>query len=132
MNDNVRKIFDILGVEPNEEFKIKSNNDYIFDGHYKFDENLIVRYNDNRSSTIGLADLLNGNYKIIKLPKTKKLKDLTYDEMCKWKEKNCTSIICDNSCLFYKVICTCTNNCWVKHKDLYSDKFLDQEIEVEE
>lgn len=24
------------------------------------------------------------------------------------------------------------NSCWVNHKDLYSDNFLDQEIEVDE
>lgn len=81
---------------------------------------------------IKIGDLLNGTYKIIKLPKKKKLRDLTYDEMCKWKEKNCTSIICDKSCLFYNVICTCVNNCWINHKDLYSDKFLDQEVEIPE
>ena len=26
MNDNVKKIFDMLGVEPNEEFKIEDKN----------------------------------------------------------------------------------------------------------
>lgn len=132
MNENVKKVFEILGVEPDEEFKIKSNNDYIFDGHYKFDENLIVRYNDNRSSTIGLADLLNGNYKIIKLPKKKKLRDLTKKEYKKWYKNNCDVGEC-SECPFVTVNCSADSKyCWINHKDLYSNKFLNQEIEVPE
>lgn len=133
MNDIVRKIFDMLGVEPYEEFKIIPGEKDINNTRYFITEDLEVRFACYAlTSQIKLIDLLNGTYKIVKLPKKKKLRDLTYDEMCKWKEKNCTSIICDNSCLFYKVMCICTTSCWVKNKDLYSDKFLDQEIEVEE
>lgn len=134
MNDNVRKVFEILGVEPNEKFRIKSNDDCIFDGYYKFDENLILRYYDydydNRRSTLGLADLLNGDYKIIKLPKKKKLRDLTVEEYRQWKNKNCDGEC--NKCLFNLVQCYVADNGWVNHKDLYSDKFLDQEVEIPE
>ena len=35
MNDNVRKVFDLLGVEPNEEFKIEDKNCF-----WKIDEKL--------------------------------------------------------------------------------------------
>lgn len=36
-------------------------------------------------------------------------------------------------CDFDNVQCEAdSKQCWVKHKELYSDKFLDQEIEVEE
>lgn len=58
---------------------------------------------------------------------TKKLRDITYEELtnyCKGK------IICPE-CFLRNVRCQTSNDCWVYHKDLYSDKFLDQTIEVE-
>lgn len=58
---------------------------------------------------------------------TKKLKDITYKELtnyCKGK------IICPE-CFLRNVRCATSNACWVYHKDMYSDKFLDQTIEVE-
>ena len=127
MNDNVRKVFDMLGVEPNEKFRIEGNGDTI----YRIDEELVI-YRDNEilCSDKGLNNLLNGSYKIIKLPKTKKLRDLTEEEWNKWKQKKCNN--CDE-CIFRYVSCyTSYENCsWINNKDLYSDKFLDQEIEVE-
>lgn len=127
MNDNVRKVFDMLGVEPNEEFKIKGNGDTI----YRIDEELYI-YRDNEilCSDKGLNNLITGYFKIIKLPKTKKLRDLTEEEWNKWKQKNCNN--CDK-CIFRYASCyNSYENCsWIHHKDLYSDKFLDQEIEVE-
>lgn len=58
---------------------------------------------------------------------TKKLRDVTYEELtnyCKGK------IICPE-CFLRNVRCCISNDCWVHHKDLYSDKFLNQTIEVE-
>ena len=52
----------------------------------------------------------------------KKLRDLNPEEWAKWKNKNCDSNIC-GKCIFNNVACYS----WVNHKDLYSDKFLDQE-----
>ena len=127
MNDNVRKVFDMLGIEPNEEFKIEGNGDTI----YRIDEKLYV-YRNNKilCSDKGLSNLIYGYFKIIKLPKTKKLRDLTPEEWNKWKQKNCNN--CDK-CIFRYVSCyNSYENCsWINNKDLYSDKFLDQEIEVE-
>lgn len=75
--------------------------------------------------------LKNGADKIIKVPKKKKLRDLTIEEYKKWLEIGCHRCDrCDN-CVFKNVICMYDENCWVHHKDLYSDEFLDQEIEVE-
>lgn len=133
MNENVRKIFDILGVEPNERFKIKGNG--IFENEFYFDERL-CGYLVNNGKVDILSQILNGTYKIIKLPKKKKLRDLTEEDWDKWKEKNCYYngyYNCDN-CSFCHVNCSSSEkeNSWVNHKDLYSDKFLDQEIEVEE
>ena len=128
MNDNVRKVFDMLGVEPYEKFKIEGNGDTI----YRIDEELYI-YRDNEilCSDKILKYLINGYFKIIKLPKTKKLRDLTEEEWNKWKQKNCNN--CDK-CIFRYVTCyNSYENCsWLNNKNLYSDKFLDQEIEVEE
>ena len=124
MNDNVREVFDILGVKPYEKFKIESNEDTI----YRIDEELYI-YRDNEilCRDKGLNNLLNGYFKIIKLPKKKKLRDLTPKEFDKIPCEDCPS------CIFYNVPCNSRNNrCWIYHKDLYSNKFLDQEIEVEE
>lgn len=133
MNENVRKIFDLLGIEPNEKFRIKGSD--IFDELYYFDESLcIYGVIDGLTYINALFKILNGTYTIIKLPKKKKLRDLTPEEYDKWERKNCNSSVCDkcDKCIFHDVICFTVNNCWIYHKDLYSDKFLDQEIEVEE
>lgn len=130
MNDNVRKVFDMLGVEPYEKFKIEGNGDTI----YHIDEELYI-YRDNEilCSDKILKYLINGYFKIIKLPKTKKLRDLTIEEWDKWIEKKCRFTRCEN-CIFNSASCLESENkySWIHHKDLYSDKFLDQEIEVEE
>ena len=132
MNDNVRRVFDMLGVEPNEKFKIEGNGDTI----YYIDEKLYVyRNNEILCSDKGLSNLITGYFKIIKLPKElnkKKLRDLTPEEWEKWIDKECQLTSCDN-CIFRNVPCTRSINkqSWVNNKDLYSDKFLDQEIEVE-
>ena len=131
MNDSVRKIFDMLGVEPNEKFKVKDT-EGISEETYYLDEKLLV-YGEV-AGVIHLNFLnkaLNGTYKIIKLPKKKKLRDLTEKELDKWVNKNCNNTPCDK-CIFRNVYCMSDNGCWIHHKDLYSDKFLDQEIEVEE
>ena len=131
MTDNVRKVFDILGVEPNEKFKI-------YDGYNEFNETFYINEElfivDNNGYKISvLSNLLNGTYLIIKLPKKKKLRDLTFEEYEKWKEKNCKIESDCEKCIFNKVSCQkYGNRCWVNNKSLYSDAFLDQEIEVEE
>ena len=57
-----------------------------------------------------------------------KLRDLTEEQY----EKDCEKRICAE-CPFHDVECDLKyDNCWFKHKDLYSDKFLDQEIEIDE
>ena len=54
------------------------------------------------------------------------------EEYKKWFKINCeTNHIC-RKCIFGCVDCDDLSlRCWIHHKDLYSDKFLDQEIEVE-
>lgn len=131
MNDNVRKVFDMLGVEPGESFRIKGDEKI-----YYCDETLST-YGVNGVKYVNmLAEILNGTYKIIKIPKyLKKLRDLTPEEWDKWQYEKCnTGYLNCYECIFRNVYCSkSSENCsWVNNKDLYSDKFLDQEIEVEE
>ena len=138
MNENAKIIFNILNVDPNEEFKIKDKNCfwkideklnlYYRQGHY---DNGDYAYNSFNNSLI--IDLIKNPKLIIKLPKKKKLRDLTPEEWDKWREKKCRFTRCEN-CIFNSASCLESESkySWIHHKDLYSDKFLDQEIEVEE
>lgn len=62
----------------------------------------------------------------------KKLRDLTKDEYEKYVDKVCGEISC-NDCIFNKAQCVepSDESSWVNNKELYSDKFLDQEIEID-
>ena len=129
MADNVRKVFDLLGVEPNEKFIIEG-----LYGTFYFDKHLNINNEYGYPTGFGLQLFINGLYKIIKLPKEskkKKLRDLTLEEWDKWQHKNCGNC---NKCAFNKVNCNISyeKRSWVNNKDIYSDKFLDQEIEVED
>ena len=130
MNEKVKKVFEILGVEPNERFKLKED-EKIFEDTFYFDENLLVYGRFGGVIYINLLNkVLNGYYKIIKLPKKKKLRDLTPEEWDKWQKKNCSNC---SKCIFANVLCygSFVKESWIHHKDVYSDKFLNREIEVE-
>lgn len=61
----------------------------------------------------------------------KKLKDISLEEFKVWSIKNCKQLSCEK-CAFSKICCDeFSRNCWVNNKDIYSDKFLNQEIEIE-
>lgn len=128
MTDNVRQVFDMLNIKPNERFKIEGSGNTV----YHIDESLYTY----REGIVcgGLNLLINGDLKIIKLPKEpkkKKLRDLTPEEWDKWRGSNC--ITC-HKCIFERTICDKSWNysSWINNKDIYNEKFLDQEIEVEE
>ena len=139
MTDNVRKVFDLLGIEPNEKFKL-----ILFglkDTVCYLNQNLqlvVLNEKENKrfveESTLG--DMLLNPQGIIKLPKEpkkKKLRDLTNEEYTKWKIKNCNNVNRNcTECIFRNANCGSTESGWANHKDLYSDKFLDQEIEMED
>lgn len=129
MNEKVKKVFELLGVEPNEEFEVVLKDNSKFSYKFKFDEDLQGYCFRDKWRLEGdlLRFLLSGTYEIIKLPKKKKLRDLTAEEFAKWKEKNCGNCF---KCIFSPIFCG-IDNCWIHNKDLYSDKFLNQEIEVE-
>lgn len=62
---------------------------------------------------------------------TKKLRNITDEEFHDWSHRECDPGKCMN-CVFYSVNCDNgeSSGSWLKHKDMYSDKFLDQIIEV--
>ena len=61
-----------------------------------------------------------------------KLKDLTFEQYSNWKFQNCFKAHCKD-CKFNRVNCwEETTVCWIKNKDLYSEEFLNQEVELEE
>lgn len=60
-----------------------------------------------------------------------KLRDLTEEQYEEWSEKKCNGYC--HKCIFNNVRCKSYNGgCWVFHKDLYSDNFLNQEVEIED
>ena len=59
----------------------------------------------------------------------KKIRDLTSEEYREWELKKCIGNDCLD-CPFKYVNCNCNYNSWVNHKDMYSNKFLDQEVDI--
>lgn len=96
-----------------------------------FSDNVI-----NCDYRITKKDLNADDWGIVKEPKKVKLRDLTKEQYVKWSDENCKKYdyYC-RGCPFQKVRCDNDENKkdWrIDNKDLYSDKFLDQEIEIEE
>lgn len=62
----------------------------------------------------------------------KKLRDLTLEEFNNWREENCYKTPCEK-CPFVGVNCDSDGNfIWIKHKELFSNTFLNQEVEIED
>ena len=82
-----------------------------------------------------IMDLVSYDWEIVTEKKKVKLRDLTKEQYDLWVENNCANheVSC-RDCPFQKVQCDnheSINDAWYLNKDLYSDKFLDQEVEVE-
>jgi hypothetical protein len=70
-----------------------------------------------------------------------KLRDMTEEQFVSWCKDNCpnsknlnTRIDCNSvKCPFAHVLCNERDsaNCWLYNKEDFSDKFLDQEVEIE-
>lgn len=131
--NNINTIFKMLNVEPNKKFGIKYGN--IFLGNYYINEKLSVyqekdgvRSLDSTSTLIGL---INGEYEIIKTSKA--IRDLTEEEFEKWKNKMCSKYDSCKGCPFSTAMCNFSHDgYWFNHKDLFSNKFLNQYVEIEE
>lgn len=115
----IGKHFDVY----DEEGKLLFANCYINENGY-----VCTGSNELWSITMGL---LTGLYYYEITSKKKKLRDITEEDFQKWLNKNCSLRKDCIECIFNNVNCSDEGN-WVDHKDLYSDKFLNQEIEVEE
>ena len=78
-------------------------------------------------------DLLADDWEVVEEKNKVRLRDLTTQEQLeKWKERNCEGSKCKD-CVFNqnKVNCIYVAYCWIKDKSIFSDKFLDQEVEIE-
>lgn len=131
MNENVKKVFEMLGVKPNEKFNVMSKGK-VDSEVLRIDTRLRVLTDTSNIVAEALRYLLTGEWQIVKLqPKKKKLRDWTMDDFKKWEDVNCKGV-CDD-CPFTNVHCNDNaKRFWMNHKDLFSDKFLDQEVEVPE
>lgn len=106
---------------------------------YKPENENNIRAEDYKAVNLSWKDFFSDDWEIVEEKKKVKLRDLTKEQYEKWRENNCKKYgekygDC-NGCPFQKVQCyndNRVNNIWYLNKDLYSDKFLDQEIEVEE
>lgn len=85
MNENVKKIFEMLGVEPNEIFKLDNSASV-----YLIDENLVVKvsppHGTRIKSEVTVTDILQGFCIIEKLPQKTK-RDLLLEEMLQQDEE---------------------------------------------
>lgn len=90
-----------------------------------------LKTEDYHSVNLSWQDLFSDDWEIVEEKKKIKLRDLTEKEFQNWKNEKCEAD-CEH-CIFEKVGCAeWKDNCWVKNKNLYSDKFLNQEIEIGE
>lgn len=137
MNDKVKKVFELLEIQPNEKFKIKFESGCISDLIFHFDETLYLKCEDDcdLNSNALLFQLINGDCKIIKsfsTVGTKTIRDLTDEDFKKFKRNRCAHLNC-KGCPFAWVNCIVEDaECWINNKELYSDNFLNQEVRIEE
>ena len=89
---------------------------------------------DDRELWATTMALLTGEYSYEIISNKKKLRDLTKDEWDKWKRVDCDKRMSCDDCIFRNVPCNKSSslNSWFNNKDLFSDKFLNQEMVVEE
>ena len=92
------------------------------------DDSLVDDYHCNVG--IYAYDLKADDWEIFRELKKVKLRDLTAEQVKKWIGENCNRGDYCKDCPFRCI--ECYDTFWLSHKDMYSDKFLDQEIEVEE
>ena len=51
-------------------------------------------------------------------------------EYVEWKQKNCDVAKCYH-CVFKGSACELNDRCWVDHKLIYSNEFLEQKVKIE-
>ena len=124
------KSFEEIGLI-NKRFNVYDIDNKLLFANCYINENGYVCTGSNELWSITMG-LLTGLYYYEIILNKKKLRDWTLEDYKKWSEKHCI-LSCDcNKCIFNNVYCNIDSRNWIDHKDLYSDKFLNQEIEVEE
>lgn len=69
MTENVRKIFDIIGVKPNERFKVKCDYE-TYNDYYYINENLKFQIDkEDYVTSLTTLDVIRGDIEIVKIPK---------------------------------------------------------------
>ena len=130
-NNYFLKSFEEIGLI-GKHFDVYDNNDnLVFENCYINDKGYVCYGEDDRELWATTMSLLTGEYSYKITSKKKKLRDITEEEFKNWMNKNCFLGSDCNKCIFNNVYCSAERN-WINHKDIFSDKFLNQEIEVEE
>lgn len=71
------------------------------------------------------------DWEIVKEKKKVKLRDLTRKQYSRRLLNYCNSQ-CEHCCFNTVECCYTSRRCWLDNKELYSDKFLDREVEIED
>lgn len=112
--------------------KIRRNN-WCKDGYIYINSNGELENQSGKRPAIILSrldDLEADDWEIVTEKKRVKLRDLTAEQVKKWIDENCNRGDYCKGCPFRCI--ECYDTFWLSHKDMFSDKFLDQEIEVED
>lgn len=101
-------------------------------------DNLIVDENDY-AIPFCIDDFSADDWEIVEEKKKVKLRDLTEEEFKKWFKNDCCRKNEDEKksdcfgCIYHNVVCNLDLlMCWAEHKDMFDDRFLDQEVEIDE
>ena len=137
MTDNARKVFDMLGVEPGEKFKLKEYGKFI----YKIDEDLNIYYKPKSSweiTNMNVGWFLTGEEEIVKIPKKKQVKYLTEDDVKEICDKSLGCVNCPFHYLTFEAnatVITCFKEDlidYIKASHHLPKFFLNSEVEIPE
>ena len=100
----------------------------------KFEPNDLLKLVDEQEHHTSLSiDLFETDWEVVKEPKKIKLRDMTEEQWENFTDKCYVFACMIKKCPFMDIGCDIDRySSWYAHKDLYSDKFLDQEVEIEE
>ena len=105
------------------------------DNYYFLNEDYCLETKEGAVATfLTLPAIFSDDWEIFKEKKKVKLRDLSKRKYVNWWYRHCfEQNKCEVDCPLKNVKCDARfTSSWIDNKDLYSDKFLDQEIEVEE
>ena len=112
--------------------KIRKRKEVNEDDYYVLDKKGIIHVYSEYSkirTCFTYGDIINEDWEVVKEKKKVKLRDLTVEQFKKWIDENCNKCDFCKGCPFKCI--ECYDTFWLSHKDMFSDKFLNQEIEVE-